>query len=71
MSGLRESDRLAPATERGAVVGVFYGLAYLGMFAPYLLGFAGRPELALLMATGIALGSLAVVTAASSSAPRA
>ncbi|GAB6987616.1 MFS transporter [Nocardioides pyridinolyticus] len=38
VSSLRESERLAPVSERGAVVGVFYGLAYLGMFAPYLLG---------------------------------
>lgn len=38
VSGLRESERIAPPAERGAVVGVFYGLAYLGMFAPYLLG---------------------------------
>jgi predicted MFS family arabinose efflux permease len=64
VSGLRESERMAPAAERGAVVGVFYGLAYLGMFAPYLLGaLAGLgigPRGALTAAVVLALASLAV-----------
>lgn len=64
VSGLRESERLAPATERGAVVGVFYGLAYLGMFAPYLLGaVAGLgpgPRVALVLAAGGAAAALVV-----------
>ncbi len=68
VSGLREVERLAPPAERGAVVGVFYGLAYLGMFAPYLLGaIAGLglgPRGALLVAVAAAAAALAVVTIA-------
>ena len=52
----------------GAVVGVFYGLAYLGMFAPYLLGAAAGLGLgatgALVVAAGCAVGTLAVITLA-------
>ena len=68
VSGLREVERLAPPSERGAVVGVFYGLAYLGMFAPYLLGaVAGLgigPRGALLTAAAFAAAGLVVVTVA-------
>ena len=64
VSGLRESERLAPVTERGAVVGVFYGLAYLGMFAPYLLGAVAGvgpgPRVALAVAAGCAALALVV-----------
>jgi predicted MFS family arabinose efflux permease len=69
VSGLREVERLAPADERGAVVAVFYGLTYLGFFAPYLLGaVAGLgigPRGALLVAVAAALASLAIVATAS------
>ncbi|MBZ5740295.1 MFS transporter [Nocardioides mangrovi] len=68
VSGLREAERLAPPEERGAVVAAFYGLTYLGFFAPYLLGAVGGlgigPDGALLVAVAVALGSLAVVSAA-------
>jgi predicted MFS family arabinose efflux permease len=65
VSGLREVERLAPPSERGAVVAVFYALTYLGFFAPYLLGALAGLGLgargAVLVAAGIALASLAVV----------
>jgi MFS family permease len=68
VSGLREAERLAPPAERGAVVGLFYALAYLGMFAPYLLGaVAGAglgPRGALLVAAAVAATSLIVATIA-------
>jgi MFS family permease len=68
VSGLREVERLAPVSERGAVVGVFYGLAYLGMFAPYLLGALAGLGIgvrgALLVAVVAAVAALAVVTVA-------
>jgi MFS family permease len=69
VSGLREAERLAPVAERGAVVGVFYSLAYLGMLAPYLLGAVGSPATALLVAITAAVVALGVVTV-SSTAPR-
>ena len=69
VSGLRESERLAPAAERGAVVGVFYGLAYLGMFAPYLLGIFSSAQLALSVAASVALLSLAVISTTGSERP--
>lgn len=37
VSGLRESERIAPADERGATIAVFYALTYLGFGAPYVL----------------------------------
>lgn len=68
VSGLREVERLAPPAEHGAVVAVFYALTYLGFFGPYLLGaVAGLgigPRGALLVALGLALTSLVVVSAA-------
>ncbi len=39
--GLRESERRAGPGERGAVVSVFYVLAYLGFGAPYLVEVLG------------------------------
>lgn len=66
VSGLREVERLAPPDERGAVVAVFYGLTYLGFFAPYLLGaVAGTglgPRGALGVAIAVAVAGLVVVT---------
>ena len=38
VSGLRETERLAPADERGATVAVYYVLTYVGFAAPYVLG---------------------------------
>jgi MFS family permease len=68
VSGLREAERLAPPAERGAVVGLFYGLAYLGMFAPFLLGAVGGlglgPRGALLVAAATAATALVVVSVA-------
>ena len=36
VSGLRETERLAPDDERGASIAVFLALTYLGFGAPYL-----------------------------------
>lgn len=36
VSGLRETERLAPADERGASIAIFLALTYLGFGAPYL-----------------------------------
>src|ERR1700679_232456 len=36
VSGLRETERLAPASERGASIAVFLALTYLGFGAPYM-----------------------------------
>lgn len=38
VSGLRETERLAPADERGATIAVYYVLTYVGFAAPYVLG---------------------------------
>lgn len=69
VSGLRAAERLAPDSERGALVGVFYSLAYLGMFAPYLLGAFGSAQVALLTAIGVAVASLAVISTTGSNRP--
>lgn len=52
VSGLRESERLTAADERGATLAVYYALTYVGFAAPYLLA-------ALAHLTGAA-GALAV-----------
>jgi hypothetical protein len=41
VSGLREVQRIAPATELGAATAVFYSLTYVGFFAPFLLSHLG------------------------------
>ncbi|MFC6045190.1 MFS transporter [Nocardioides hankookensis] len=68
VSGLREVERLAPPDERGAVVAVFYGLTYLGFFAPYLLGAVAGTGLgvrgALGAAIAVAVAGLLVVSLA-------
>ena len=38
VSGLRETERLSPADQRGATIAIFYALTYLGFAAPYVLG---------------------------------
>lgn len=37
VSGLRETQRLAPAHELGALTGIFYALTYVGFFAPWVI----------------------------------
>jgi len=62
--GLREVERLAAPEELGAVVAVFYSLAYSGLAIPYLLARAaphvGYPS-ALLVTAGAAALTLLVV----------
>jgi MFS family permease len=66
VSGLRDTERLAPADERGATVAVYYVLTYLGFAAPYALGALSGAGLgdrgALLVATATALLAAAVVS---------
>jgi hypothetical protein len=38
ISGLRESERIAPRIELGATVSVFYALTYVGFALPYAIG---------------------------------
>ena len=66
ISGLRETERIAPATELGASVSVFYALSYLGFATPYVTdvlngAFGDRGALAVL--AGLALACLAVSAA--------
>lgn len=37
VSGLRETQRLAPPHELGALTGIFYALTYVGFFAPWVI----------------------------------
>ncbi|MGB0101629.1 MAG: MFS transporter [Nocardioides sp.] len=73
VSGLRETERLAPPDQRGAVVAAFYALTYLGFFAPYLLGAVAAtglgPNGALLVAGAAALVSLLVASLAGREGP--
>ena len=64
VSGLRETERLSADDERGATVAVFYALTYMGFAAPYLLGALGGGAQALVVAGGVAVLSLVVVSAA-------
>ncbi len=61
VAGLRETERLAPAHERGASIAIFLALSYLGFGAPYafdlLEGAVGA------RASLIALATLAAATA--------
>ena len=61
VAGLRETERLAPAHERGASIAIFLALSYLGFGAPYafdlLEGAVGT------RASLIALAALAAATA--------
>lgn len=41
VSGLRETQRIAPARELGAATATFYSLTYVGFFAPFLLSHLG------------------------------
>ncbi|MBO0805255.1 MAG: hypothetical protein J2P25_19525, partial [Nocardiopsaceae bacterium] len=53
VSGLRQSEELAGASDRGAVLACYYVLAYLGFAAPYVVA-----------AVNVALGSVGTLTAA-------
>jgi len=56
VSGLRETERLAPASERGASIAVFLALTYLGFGAPYLLDLVdGAVGVTVTFGIGIAL----------------
>ncbi len=67
VSGLRETERLAAPSERGATVAVYYALTYTGFSVPYLVSIlagalSGVEILALFAA--LALGVLAALLAA-------
>lgn len=70
--GLREVESLARAEELGAVVAVFYSLAYSGLALPYLLALVaprvGYPAALLGTAVGAALTLLVVLRGTRSSA---
>jgi MFS family permease len=59
ISGLRQAEQLAGATDRGAVVACYYALAYVGFAAPYLAAGLGA-----LAGKAGALAILAVIAAA-------
>jgi MFS family permease len=63
VSGLRESERLARADERGATLAVFYALTYVGFAAPYLLALVAQvtgtaPALLVATAAGVLTAGL-------------
>jgi hypothetical protein len=64
VAGLRETERLAPAHERGASVAIFLALSYLGFTVPYvfqvLAGSVGA-QAALLPLTAVAAVSASAV----------
>ncbi len=64
-SGLREVEEVAAADELGAVVSIYYSLAYAGLLVPYLLTFlaplTGYPQALLVTAAAVGL-TLLVVT---------
>ncbi len=66
VSGLRDTERLAPPDERGATIAIYYVLTYVGFAAPYALGGLSTAGLgdrgALLVATGTAVLAAAVVS---------
>jgi MFS family permease len=67
VSGLRESERLARADERGATLAVFYALTYVGFAAPYVLALVAQvtgAAQALLVATALAVLTAALVLGA-------
>lgn len=63
--GLREVEELAAPDELGAVVALYYSLAYAGLAVPYLLTFAaphvGYPNALLVTAAVVVLSLLAVL----------
>ena len=73
ISGLREAERIADPAELGATVSVFYALTYVGFATPYLVGLLNGPlgnEGALAALAVVALGTLALSTAADQPAKR-
>ena len=66
VSGLRETERLAPPDERGATIAVYYVLTYVGFAAPYVLGALSGAGLgdrgAVLVATAAAVLAAVVVS---------
>jgi MFS family permease len=59
VSGLRETERLAPASERGASIAVFLALTYLGFGAPFLFDLLdGLTGASATLTLGIALALL-------------
>ncbi|HEX3316586.1 MAG TPA: MFS transporter [Solirubrobacteraceae bacterium] len=70
VAGLRETERLAPAHERGASIAVYLAISYLGFGAPWLFqllagGVGGRAALLVLAAVA---ALIALATAAGSRA---
>lgn len=41
VSGLREAQMMAPPSELGALIGVFYSMTYIGFLVPYAVSFLG------------------------------
>jgi predicted MFS family arabinose efflux permease len=59
VSGLRETERLAPAGERGASIAVFLALTYLGFGAPYAFNLlAGLTDASTTLTLGVAFALL-------------
>ena len=59
VSGLRETERLAPATERGASIAVFLALTYVGFGAPYVFNLlAGLTDASTTLTLGAAFALL-------------
>lgn len=59
VSGLRETERLAPADERGASIAIFLALTYLGFGAPYLFDlFNGLIDTSATLILGVAFALL-------------
>jgi MFS family permease len=67
VAGLRETERLAPASERGASIAVFLAITYVGFGAPYLFevlsGAVGARTALLALAAVAALTALATAAA--------
>jgi MFS family permease len=73
VSGLRETQRLAPPHELGALTGIFYALTYLGFFAPWIIALVA-PHLGYVavfaFGAAVAVISLLLVAATHSNAAR-
>ena len=65
-TGLREVEEIAAPDELGAVVSIYYSLAYTGLLVPYLLTFlaprVGYPWALTIAAGAAALSMLLVLT---------
>jgi len=71
VSGLRETERLASPSERGATVAVYYALTYLGFSVPYLVSVLAGVLTGVEILGLFALLALAVLLTVWSAAPAA